>query len=154
QAAMLAEAVTAEQVAAALVAKTRAELVDAQATAARARAAYGGSIAADLAAMQATQAHTRALAAHSAAASTAAAASSRLALVRRSMLGIFGGPVGLIATARLAAAGWLAFRDNTSEASRAANAHRLALEQLNETARVDAGSAIQMAHRLRMETGG
>lgn len=154
QASMLAEAVAAEQAAAALVAKTRAEMVDAQATAARARAAYGGSIAADLAAMQATQAHTRALGAHSAAQATATAASSRLAAVGRSVLGIFGGPIGLVATVGLAAAGWLIFRDNTSAATEAAEAHKRALDQLNETARVDARTAIQLANRMRMEAGG
>lgn len=118
-AATVAQALAAQQASAALVQKTRAEMVDAQATAARARAAYGGSIAADLAAVQATHAHSRALAAHAAASQAAAAASNRLALAGKAALGFFGGPYGLAALAALTAVQWLAFRDNTQDATQA-----------------------------------
>ena len=118
-AATLAQAGSAEQAAAALVQKTRAELVDTQATAARARAAYGGSIAADLAAVQATNAHNRALAAHAVASQTAAAASARLATAGKAALGFFGGPLGLAFVVASTAASWLLFRDNTKQAEEA-----------------------------------
>lgn len=118
-AANLAQAVSAEQAAAALVQKTRAEMLDAQATAARARAAYGGSIAADLAATQATNAHSRALAAHAVASEAAAVASNRLALAGKAALGFFGGPAGLAFMVVSTAASWLLFSNNTDEASRA-----------------------------------
>lgn len=118
-AAMLAQKVGAEQAAAGLVQKTRAEMIDAQATAARARAAYGGSIAADVAALSATNAHTRALAAHAAAQEASAIASNRLALAGRAALGFFGGPAGLAFMVASTAASWLIFRDNTKEAQQA-----------------------------------
>lgn len=69
-----AETAATVQATAAVVAKTRAELVDAEAIATRARAAYGGSIAADLAAVTATKAHTRALEEHAVAVAADAAA--------------------------------------------------------------------------------
>lgn len=118
-AAMLAQAVGAEQAAAALVQKTRAEMEDAQASANRARAAYGGSIAADLAATTATNAHKQALLAHEAATTAVTAASSRLALAGKAVLGFFGGPVGLVSMVGLTAAQWLLFRDNTNGAAQA-----------------------------------
>ena len=117
--ATLAQKVAAEQAAAALVQKTRAEMVDAEASAARARAAYGGSIAADVAATAATNAHSRALVAHQAASREAALASSRLASAGKGVLGFFGGPVGLATMIGLTAAQWLIFRNNTKEASQA-----------------------------------
>lgn len=117
--ATLRQKVAAEQAAAALVAKTRIEMEDAVATAARAKAAYGGSIAADLAATEATNAHTRALKAHEVAQAEAAAASNRMALAGKAVLGFFGGPAGLAFIVASAAASWLAFRDNTNAAARA-----------------------------------
>lgn len=117
--ATLAQKAAAEQAAAALVQKTRAEMLDAEASAARARAAYGGSIAADVAATAATNAHSRALVAYQAASREAALASSRIATAGKGVLGFFGGPVGLAAMVGLTAAQWLLFRDNTKEARQA-----------------------------------
>lgn len=118
-AATLAQATAAQAAAAALVDKTRREMLDAQATAARARAAYGGSIAADLAAVQATNAHSRALAAHTTASQAAAAASARLATAGKAALAFFGGPAGLAFMVASTAASWLLFRNNASDATSA-----------------------------------
>lgn len=153
-AATLQQKLAAEQAAAALVAKTRAELLDAEATAARARAAYGGSIAADVAAVEATNAHTRALKVHQAAQLEVAAASNRLALAGKAALGFFGGPVGLAATIALTAGSWLYFRNSTREAERAlldfngaADATIAKFKELNR--QQQAGEVLRLNRELR-----
>lgn len=152
-AATLAQASAAEAAAAALVNKTRREMLDAQATAARARAAYGGSIAADLAAVQATNAHSRALTAHAAASQAAAAASARLATAGKAALTFFGGPAGLAFMVASTAASWLLFSRNTDEAAEAlidfAGAADQAIEKFKElNAQQQAGEILRLQREI------
>ncbi|WP_420553972.1 tape measure protein [Neptuniibacter marinus] len=90
---------------------TRADIA-AQLAAAKAHAV---STARQLASARAAGAATAASAAHTAALQRLAAAQSAAAITARGVLGILGGPVGMIAMTALAATGLYAFRDSTDD---------------------------------------
>lgn len=118
RAAIIAEVVAMRDATAAALAKAQADVRRAQAAATAARGtAESARQTRNLAA--ALQAQNLATVAAARAEEAFTAALSRGAMVKRAALGLLGGPAGLAVTVGMVAAGWLLFRDNSTEATRA-----------------------------------